>query len=300
MRDKRKAAPSQPQAYFKPYRSATPSNPEVLFLWAQQRCFYSSLRLNVAREVAAYLTPLYILGEYKSRLFTVNIHTCETYFVPMRLTKKNYASKGWFQDKNRAIFSSQGSLYLLTLPSLALTTLPPCSTFGSFLYIRFHAKCLYAYRLETMANSLIEKLSFEAGEWTPPIDALDFVEQATGEVVYKGWWVFFFPDFLEWFSFQSESFGQPTQWDLPRFSLMGEGAEGQVVLIGENCFVYKADIAHQTVEVLQGPTRPWIFPRSQGSSLVSREAIYWLENSSFQLKSIHLTTRIKSKTHLSE
>lgn len=164
MREKRTAVPVPAKARLKLYNSPPPPSPSTLLLWAKQHTFYSSVCINVVREIAAYMTPLYLAGLYYNRLFIVNMDTFKCYFPTNKIPERE--KYRYFLFKNRAIFSSEESLIMLELPSLTVTHLPaqsPSGSLNNFSFMRFYSECLYGY--EMMWNYCIKRLHLKTRQW---------------------------------------------------------------------------------------------------------------------------------------
>lgn len=301
MRRKRTADPFPAQASFKPCISPPPPNPIFLLLWTRQHSLYSSLCINVIREIAAYMTPFYFAGLYRKRLFIVNMDTCKTYFPKISLP--SVGKFKFFQCKRKVFFIERREVTMLDLPSLVVTKLPLCSSFGTynvFFHLRLYSECLYCYMKSwTQRTSSIQRLHLKTGQWSALIKGLDFEVDIRSEVVYKDWWVFFLLNGVtEWFSFEKGCFREPAiQLALPDFTIMGEVAEGELVCIGYKCQVYKVDIEKQTVETRRGLKYPWDSPTSS-ASLVQGDILFWLDIWAFELRSINFKTMVKSTRRL--
>lgn len=301
MREKRKADPLPAQARLKPYNSSpTPYPDSLLLLWAKQHSLYSSLCINVVREVAAYLSLHYLVGIYRGKPFGVNMTTCQTYLYPDKIIKGN--SIDFFQDQNWALLMSNGNMLLLELSSHAITKLPPYKSSNRFSYMRLYTECVYGYinPIEICQGSgTIERLHRKSGLWLASIKGLGDTERIMSEVVYKDWWVFFLSGgSMEWFSFENGRFREPTiQLTLPDFTFMGKIAEGKFVCIGEKSKVFKVDIEKLTVEILKTPKQPWVRPNSL-AHMVQGDVIYWVDQRAFRLRSLNFTTMKKTSRRL--
>lgn len=192
MRQKRIADPLLAQPRLRRYNTPPPSNPTYFLLWAKQYSVqFSALCMNVVREIAAYLTPLYLAGLYRDRLFIVDIITCKTYFPPNLMGNRGEGS--CFQDKNRVVFLSNACMRMLEIPSLVITKLPICKSQDNFSYIRFYSECLYAYSksgklwgIEPKCST-IDILHLKSVQWLDVINGLDPAANIMSEVVYKDW-----------------------------------------------------------------------------------------------------------------